>query len=57
MQFLYRLRELDTNYESEIVKNFEVEFQKVESYKHIMIKIITDYTDGVKQQLTQQMSQ
>ena len=26
MQFLCRLRELDTDYESEIVKNFEVEF-------------------------------
>lgn len=33
MQFLNRLRELDNQYEVEIVKNFETEFQKVEMYK------------------------
>jgi hypothetical protein len=33
MQFLNRLRDLDNDYEIEIVKNFETEFQKVEMYK------------------------
>ena len=53
MQFLYRLKEMDTTYEAEIVKNFEKEFQKVDSYKKVMIKIITDYTDSVKTMLTE----
>ena len=52
MQFLYRLRELDSMYEGEITKNFEKEFHKVEQYKKVMMKIITDYTEGVKQKLT-----
>jgi hypothetical protein len=57
MQFLERLQEMDRQYEQEVVKNFEKQYQKVESYKKVMIKIITDYTDGVKQKLTEQMAQ
>lgn len=43
---------MDHSYEEEVVKNYEKQFQKVESYKKVMIKIITDYTDGMKQKLT-----
>lgn len=52
LEFLLRLREMDHSYEEEVVKNYEKQFQKVESYKKVMIKIITDYTDGMKQKLT-----
>jgi len=31
---------MDKDYEKEIVKNYEKEYQKVEQYKKIMIKII-----------------
>jgi len=50
------MKEIDTAYESEIVKNFEQEYLKVESYKEIMVKVITEYTDNVKLKLTEQMA-
>ena len=31
---------MDYDYEKEIVKNYENEYQKVEQYKKVMIKII-----------------
>ena len=48
-QFLNRLQDLDYSYEKDIVHNYEEEYLKVDSFKEIMIKIITDYTDSTKE--------
>lgn len=47
-QFLNRLQDLDYDYDNDIVKNYEEEYTKVDSFKEIMIKIITDYTNQSK---------
>ena len=57
LEFLQRLQELDQEYENDIVKNYELEYQKVDSYKEIMIKIIKDYTDSMKDKLLNHMLQ
>lgn len=57
LEFLQRLQELDQEYENDIVKNYELEYQKVDSYKEIMIKIIQDYTDSMKDKLLNHMLQ
>lgn len=57
LEFLERLQDLDGKYENDIVKNYEQEYQKVDSYKEIMIKIITDYTNSMKDKLLDHMLQ
>ena len=37
------------------MKNYEEEYIKVDSFKEIMIKIITDYTDNTKSKLLDHM--
>ena len=51
LQFLGRLQDIDINCEKEIVKNYEEEFRKVESYKEMMIKIINDCSKNMKDRL------
>jgi len=43
------LQDLDKQYENDILKNFEQEHEKIESFKNIMIKIICDYSESVKE--------
>ena len=57
LEFLKNLHVVDRDYEKEILKNYEEEYKKVDSYKAIMIKVIEKYTDKVKDQLLQQMLQ
>ena len=57
MEFLKNLHLVDRDYEKEILKNYEEEYKKVDSYKAIMIKVIEKYTDQVKDKLLQQMLQ
>jgi hypothetical protein len=42
---LKRLKNLDKDYEQEIVVNYEEEYKKVEAFKKIMIKMIEDYSN------------
>jgi len=44
---LKRLKCLDQDYEKEIVINYEEEFEKVEAFKKIMVKIIEDYSSQI----------
>ena len=37
--------------------NYETEYEKVETYKKIMIQVISEYTDSVKNKLLLQMLQ
>lgn len=57
LEFLKNLQLVDRDYEKEILKNYEEEYKKVDSYKAIMIKVIEKYTDQVKDKLLQQMLQ
>ena len=57
LEFLKNLHLVDRDYEKEILKNYEEEYKKVDSYKAIMIKVIEKYTDKVKDKLLQQMLQ
>jgi hypothetical protein len=40
MQYLERLQSLDGEFESEIISNYEKEYEKVDQYKKIMISVI-----------------
>ena len=42
---------VDKQYEKEILKNYENEYEKVEEYKAKMIQLITKFTDNVKNEL------
>lgn len=55
LEFLKNLHLVDRDYEKEILKNYEEEYKKVDSYKAIMIKVIDKYTDQIKDKLLQQM--
>lgn len=57
LEFLKNLHLVDRDYEKAILKNYEDEYKKVDSYKNIMIKVIEKYTDQVKDKLLQQMLQ
>ena len=57
LEFLKNLHLVDRDFEKEILKNYEDEYKKVDSYKNIMIKVIEKYTDQVKDKLLQQMLQ
>lgn len=57
LEFLKNLHLVDRDYEKEILKNYEEEHKKVDSYKAIMIRVIEKYTDQVKDKLLQQMLQ
>jgi|TARA_B110000503_G_C6869106_1_gene297870 hypothetical protein len=46
---------MDNDYEKEIVKNYEQEHQKVEQYKKVMISIIEQYSESVKDKLLSSM--
>ena len=51
LQFLKNLEGVDLDYEKSVVDNYEQQFKKVESYKEIMIKVIENYTQSMKDRL------
>ena len=53
LEFLQNLQMVDRQYEKEILKNYETEYERVEEYKTKMMQLISKFTDQVKDELLQ----
>ena len=51
LQYLKQLEQVDQDFDNTIIENYESEFQKIESYKSVMMKIIEKHCKGLHEKL------